>query len=108
MPILLAVSPEGFGLLLWPVLAFLSVDLTPRVSKIVLLLLLSAHYLGLALYIGLRWQSDLYWFRIGLNNPGFILFSVASAMMYSLGQIFLWFKFFLTVCSGTHREVNPQ
>jgi len=93
LPALMAISPSPIGIFVWPALAFLSVDLSSIASRAGFVLLIFAHYVSLGIYIYSQGQDDLHWFRIGMQDPVFIVFPLVSVFIYAAGQIFLWRRF---------------
>ncbi len=93
LPIVLFISPIWLGLLLWPLWGFLSVKFDSTLSKALFLCTMAAHHLGILFYIFVPDNSDGYWFRIGMNDPTFILFPASAIALYLAGQLFLWFRF---------------
>jgi len=93
LPILLIISPFWFGLLLWPLWAFMAVSFDSMLSKLFFVFSMIAHFAGLVIYVIDAGASDLYWFRIGTHNPGFILFPASVLVLYLAAQVFLWVRF---------------
>ncbi len=93
LPIVLFISPIWLGLLLWPLWGFLSVSFDSLLSKALFLCTMTAHHVGILFYILNPDNSDGYWFRIGMNDPTFILFPASAIAVYLAGQLFLWYRF---------------
>lgn len=93
LPIVLFISPIWLGLLLWPLWGFLSVRFDSILSKALFVCTMVAHYVGILFYVFDPDNSDAYWFRIGMNDPSFILFPASAVALYLAGQLFLWIRF---------------
>ena len=93
LPVVLFISPIRLGLLLWPLWGFLSVKFDSLLFKALFLGTMAAHYAGILFYIFDPDNSDGYWFRIGMNDPTFVLFPASAVTLYLAGQLFLWVRF---------------
>jgi hypothetical protein len=92
-PIILIVSPMWFGLLLWPLWGFLAGGFNSIPFKGLFVLSMMAHFGGIVIYVKDEWDSDMYWFRIGMHSPGFVLFPASVVVLYLAAQLFLWLRF---------------
>jgi hypothetical protein len=96
------VSPYGLGLLFWPLWGYAVATSPSKPLRVVFLLTMAAHCLGLLHYIFLTDNSDAYWYGIGVRgDPGFGAAVVATMAVYVAGHVFLWFRFLRLSRVGT-------
>lgn len=92
LPIMLFISPFGFGLLLWPLWAFLSVRFDSKFSRVLFIATMLGHWVGSVIHIGdegtQNWQR--FWFR--MSDP----MCISALVLYLAAQLFLWFRFLRT------------
>jgi hypothetical protein len=93
LPAMLFLSPVFFGLLLWPLWGFLSVRFNSIISKLVFVLTMAAHFIGLILYVRDPDNSDAYWFNIAMQDWTYIFFPASAFLLYFAAQVFLWTRF---------------
>lgn len=93
LPVVLFTSPVFFGLLFWPLWGFMSAGFDSRAAKAVFLCTAAAHYAGIVFYVLDSGDGDLYWFRVGMNDPGFVSLPASAVALYLAGQSFLWVRF---------------
>jgi len=89
--LMLALSPDGAGILLWPILGFVICDLRSAWSRRIFLLLMVFHYSSFLLYLYQNWESEIRWLPVASSNVLFVL----ALGFYLSGQLLLW-KTFLT------------
>lgn len=90
---MLALSPYGLGIFIWPILGFLSADFRASWSKPVFTGLMCIHFMGLIFYIYGNWEGESYWLKIAINNTNFIIMTTLGIVSYFVGQTFLWLRF---------------
>ena len=54
---------------------------------------MSAHYFGLIRYAAHEGRDDLYWLKVAMNDPSFVLWLTLFAVAYLAGQVILWATF---------------
>lgn len=93
-----AAMPYGLGLLIYPFLFGLTEYLSSAAAiKIIYLLTTMVHYFVTAIFVFLWWNDDVpYLFKVWSFSPVMVLLPL---IWYVLGQVFIWFSFFINLNS---------
>jgi len=83
----LALAPFVIGPLIWPLAFYLSTDLRSRVRQILFVVLMAAHYIGLAYALCLEEAYEWGAYR------GVFLYAFPQVLIYFWGQFILWMRF---------------
>ncbi|HEV8145984.1 MAG TPA: hypothetical protein VGP79_06370 [Bryobacteraceae bacterium] len=109
LPLALALAPIPFGFLVWPAAWCLLDKLAAERWKVAFASVLFAHYLGLAFFLSREIESDLYWFRIGARQEGYVFVAlVVPVLLWLSGQVFLWFRFFRCIRVSQSKKRNDS
>jgi hypothetical protein len=84
----LALAPFVIGPLIWPSVFYLSTDLRRWIRWILFVVLMAAHYIGLAYAL---WVQEAY--EWGAYR-GVFLFAFPQVLIYLWGQFILWGRFY--------------
>jgi hypothetical protein len=83
----LALAPFVIGPLIWPLAFYLSTDMRSRVRQILFVVLMAAHYIGLAYALCLEEAYEWGAYR------GVFLYAFPQVLIYLWGQFILWMRF---------------
>lgn len=83
----LALAPFVIGPLIWPLAFYLSTDMRSRVRQKLFVVLMAAHYIGLAYALCLEEAYEWEAYR------GVFLYAFPQVLIYLWGQFILWIRF---------------
>ena len=101
--IMLGLAPLGLGLIIWPIIWYLSEDMKPIIARRLFVALIGLHYVGLVIYLVFSLPSEHYWLGVASEYPSIIILSALGICVYIVGQLFLWSRFLRETTQGLLR-----